>query len=106
MKDPGRHRKPRHHQSLLGPDMGFPLQLRGYDRLGGDIPGPQVLFQGQVDEAVDEGEIINLSILLHHRVSRNPRYLKSNHAPGLCQGLRFLWGSGRLVGTIFPITCF
>ncbi len=55
MKDPGRHRKPRHNQSLLGPDMGFPLQLRGYDRLGGDISGPQVLFQGQVDETVDEG---------------------------------------------------
>ena len=55
MKDPGRHGKPRHHQVGLGPDMGFPLQLRGDDRLGGNIPGPQVLFQGQVDEAVDQG---------------------------------------------------
>ena len=55
MKNPGRHRQPRHHQVGLGPDVGFALQLRGNEGLGGDIPRADILFQGQVDEAVDQG---------------------------------------------------
>ena len=37
--------------------MGFPLQLRVHDGLGGDIPRADILFQGQVDEAVKMGRI-------------------------------------------------
>ena len=55
MKNPGRHRQARHHQGGLGPDMGFPLQLRVHQGLGGDIPRPHILFQGQIDEAVKVG---------------------------------------------------
>ena len=56
-KNPGRHGQARHHQGGLGPDMGFPLQLRGDQGLGGDIPRADILFQGQVDEAVKVGGI-------------------------------------------------
>ncbi len=55
MKNPGGNREARHHQGGLGPDMGFALQLRVYQGLGGDIPGADILFQGQVDEAVKVG---------------------------------------------------
>ena len=47
------HRQAGHHQFLLGPDVGLGHDLRVDGGLGGDIPGADVLFQGQVDEAVD-----------------------------------------------------
>ena len=61
-KNPGRHGQARHHQGGLGPDMGLPLQLRVHHGLGGDISRADILFQGQVDEAVKWGELSMLSI--------------------------------------------
>ena len=53
MKNPGGQRQAGHHQVLLGPDVGLALEVRGNQGLGGDVADAQVLFQGQVDEAVD-----------------------------------------------------
>ena len=54
-KNPGGQRQAGHHQVLLGPDVGLALKVRRNQGLGGDVADPQVLFQGQVDEAVDQG---------------------------------------------------
>ena len=52
MKNPGGHGQAGDHQVLLGPDVGLAHEVRGNKGLGGDVARAQVLFQGQVDEAV------------------------------------------------------
>ena len=47
------HREAGHHEVLLGPDVGLGHNLRVDGGLGSDIPGTDVLLQGQIDETVD-----------------------------------------------------
>ena len=53
-KNPGGHRQTGHHQVLLGPEVGLAHEVRGNQGLGGDVAHPEILFQGQVDEAVEQ----------------------------------------------------
>ena len=47
----------RHDEPGLGPDLSLALQIRRDEGPGGDVAGADILFQGQVDEAVKMGRI-------------------------------------------------